>query len=607
MATPEEVRKLQVAALMASIEVSNHLSGIIGEKVAKVLRSTIIRLNKIPSTDAEFTALLTQVLAATRSVIEKLSLGVAQQLRPDEVGQFRAKALVDAEAAVRQIIPKIFPSPFNPAGAVQPSPPLPAPQPVPVPVPQPVALAVLPGLPPRLTKPEIEAIVNIPTGRLRRVGGGGFGETYKVDYKGRTYLRKDIAFNGERFTRWSFDTEVRYLELVCSNPLYSLIPLTPYYFGSMIRGDTGYIIEEMFSGANLQDIIDNRFVTEQESYFIKGCLEFYIRQFFHEHLGILHLDLKPLNIFIRMHENKIVSVHLLDLGLTRAIDEVGEIAGTKKFMSPQQHTAIRSGQRTIKHVKEFNIHALDIINRLIDNSTYAVDFIQELKNTTPLIPRPWEADITTSITNVLCSFSMIDYIPEEVLQDILSIPGADINNLSRDGNTPLIIALDDKNNFLSLSYINMGADVNLRNTRGTTPLHWAAASGMASPLQLLLDKGADKDALTFPTDPWEPVSTPLHWACKAIKPNTAIALLTAGANLTLRDGNGESVLDLANKNPVQMFNFIKLVESYKERTGANMGGRRNRTRHNRTRHNRTRHNRTRHNRLRNKKRYSRAK
>ena len=106
-------------------------------------------------------------------------------------------------------------------------------------------------------------------------------------------------------------------------------------------------------------------------------------------------------------------------------------------------------------------------------------------------------------------------------------------------------------------------------------------------------KGADIDALTLATDPWEPLATPLHWACKAGAYDPAMALLTAGANLGLRDGNGKSTLDLAKLKPL-MSKFVKMLEAYKERTGANMGGRR--TRRNR----KTR-------RQRNKKRYSRAK
>ena len=448
------------------------------------------------------------------------------------------------------------------------------------------------GLPPRLTQPEIEAIVDMPKSQLRRVGSGGFGDTYKVDYGGKTYLRKDIEFHGDAFTKWSFGTEVKYLELICSHPLYSLLPLTPYYFGSMIRGDTGYIIEELFSGANLDDILNKRYITVEEASYINVSLDFYVHQFFHKQLGILHLDLKPQNIFVRMHENKIVSIHLLDLGLTRAIGEEGHISGTRDFMHPTQISARKSGLRKIKHVEEFNTYALGLISRFVNGSIAPPDSIREI-NTRPLIPRPWEADIPTSISNVLCSFGLIGFVLDQVIVDLLSIPGTNLNNFSSDGNTPLIVALANKNRILAVTFVRKGADVNLRNTRGSTPLHWAASQGLAGPLKLLLDTGADKDALTLATDPWEPLATPLHWACKAGQPDTAMALLTAGANLGLRDGNGESTLDLAKEKP-SMSEFVKLLEVYKQRTGANMGGRR--TRRNR----KTR-------RLRNKKHYSRAK
>jgi serine/threonine protein kinase len=323
----------------------------------------------------------------------------------------------------------------------------------------------------------------------------------------------------------------------------------------MIRGDTGYIIEELFSGANLDDILKDRYLTSDEAIFITVSLNFYVHRFFHQNLGILHLDLKPQNIFVRMHENKIVSVHLLDLGLTRAIGEEGHISGTRDFMHPTQISARESGIRKIKHVQEFNIYALDRILGFIHGAQAPPDSIQEI-NTRPLVPRPWEADIPMSITNVLCSIGLMGAVPSETISTLLSIPGADINKLSEEGNTPLIVALANKNKITAVSYIRSGADVNLRNTRGAAPLHWAASQGLVGALKMLLDNGADKDALTLVTDPWEPMATPLHWACKAGQLDTAIALLTAGANLTLRDGNGESVLDLAKKKRDVLIDFM---------------------------------------------------
>ena len=552
MATPENLRKIHLAAAKASDEVGQYLFGFLNTEVARALRSTIIRFDKIPTTEAERDALLTEALGAGASAVEKVLADVAQRLKPQQVGPFRDKAFVDTEAAVRKIIMKIFPLPQE----------LPT------------------NIPPELMQP-LRPFVPPPV--------GGFGQTYKVVYGGKTYLRKDIEFHGDDFTKWSFGTEVKYLELVCSHPLYSLLPLTPYYFGSMIRGDTGYIIEELFSGVNLDDVLRKRYLTTDEANFINVTLDFYVHRFFHQNLGILHLDLKPQNIFVRMHENKIVSVHLLDLGLTRAIGEEGYISGTRDFMHPTQLAARKSGIRKIKHVEEFNTYALSLISNFLNEWIAPPDSIQKI-NTRPLVPRPWEADIPMSVTNVLCSIGLMGAVPSETISVLLSIPGADINKLSGDGNTPLIVALANKNKIIAVSYIRLGADVNLRNTRGAAPLHWAASQGLVGALKLLLDSGADKDALTLPTDPWEPLATPLHWACKAGQLDTAMALLTAGANLGLRDGNGQSTLDLAKEKPA-MSPFVKMLEAYKERTGANMGGRR-------TRRNR---------RQRNKKHYSRAK
>jgi serine/threonine protein kinase len=605
----EQLRKVHLAAAKAADEVGQYLVGILKDQVSWVLRSTILLLDKVPTTEAERDLIRFEAVDACAAQAKAVALDLAKRLKPNQVAEFRDRAIAATQDAVRKIIIKVFPLPGNvsPQKALPTNIPQEVMQPLrpfvpptlsrvgalqPVSIHQPPTLPVPAGLPPRLTEPEIEAIVNMDILRVERVGAGGFGQTYKVNYGGKTYLRKDIEFNGDKFTKWSFDTEIKYLELVCSHPLYSLLPLTPYYFGSMIRGDIGYIIEEVFSGENLHEILNERSITAEEASYINVTLDFYVHQFFHKQLGILHLDLKPQNIFVRMHENKIVSIHLLDLGLTRAIGEEGQISGTRDFMHPNQISARISGLRKIKHVEEFNTYALGLISRFVNGSIVPPHWIKEL-NRAPLIPRPWEADIPTSITNVLCSFGLIGFVLDQVIVDLLSIPGTNLNNFSSDGNTPLIVALANKNRILAVTFVRRGADVNLRNTRGSTPLHWAASQGLGGPLKLLLDKGADKDALTLPTDPWEPLATPLHWACKAGQPETAMTLLTAGANLGLRDGNGESTLDLAKVKP-SMSAFVKMLEAYKERTGANMGGRR--TRRNR----KTR-------RLRNKKHYSRAK
>ena len=111
MATPENLRKIHLAAAAASDEVGQYLFGFLNTEVARALRSTIIRFDKIPTTEAERDALLTEALGAGASAVEKVLADVAQRLKPQQVGPFRDKAFVDTEAAVRKIIMKIFPLP----------------------------------------------------------------------------------------------------------------------------------------------------------------------------------------------------------------------------------------------------------------------------------------------------------------------------------------------------------------------------------------------------------------------------------------------------------------------------------------------------------------
>jgi ankyrin repeat protein len=97
-----------------------------------------------------------------------------------------------------------------------------------------------------------------------------------------------------------------------------------------------------------------------------------------------------------------------------------------------------------------------------------------------------------------------------------------------------------------------GADPNRgREASGETPLHHALTKNESSrgPLvKLLLDHGADPNAKTIPGvvsyNFWRDVrtrgETPLHRAAAYASAETIDHLLTAGANSTLRDMNGDT-------------------------------------------------------------------
>ncbi|CAG8650142.1 13911_t:CDS:2 [Dentiscutata heterogama] len=85
--------------------------------------------------------------------------------------------------------------------------------------------------------------------------------------------------------------------------------------------------------------------------------------------------------------------------------------------------------------------------------------------------------------------------------------------------------------------------VNQIDAAGYTPLHYATRSGNLEICRLLLEHGANVNAVTP-----ELLSTPLHRA--AIINNSEIVrlLLSYGANPKLKDSDGHTSLDKARKN-----------------------------------------------------------
>ena len=129
--------------------------------------------------------------------------------------------------------------------------------------------------------------------------------------------------------------------------------------------------------------------------------------------------------------------------------------------------------------------------------------------------------------------------------------GYDINEVYRDGSTPLMKASTNKDSEFIPALIDAGAAVNATNIFSESPLFYAIFSDSADNLKTLLKKGAKvnhrkNDGMTA-----------LHFAAQNVA-NTDIhkTLLNAGAKIDIQDNEGDTPIFLAvkaNNQPVVSF------------------------------------------------------
>ncbi len=121
---------------------------------------------------------------------------------------------------------------------------------------------------------------------------------------------------------------------------------------------------------------------------------------------------------------------------------------------------------------------------------------------------------------------------------LLATPGIDVELRANNGNTALMMAAYKSNLVAVQALLAKGARV---NQPGWTAMHYAAAGGDPDIVRLLAKHHAELDART------PALLTPLMVAAREGKEDAVAALLEAGANATLKGGEGLSASEIAER------------------------------------------------------------
>lgn len=140
--------------------------------------------------------------------------------------------------------------------------------------------------------------------------------------------------------------------------------------------------------------------------------------------------------------------------------------------------------------------------------------------------------------------------------------GADIEAQNKHGETPVYISVKLNDLPTMLVLLKAGADPNVPDEMGHTPLHHTSHRGFAALIPHLIANGADVNYQNVKQDSM----TPLHSAAEWTQPEAVAALIAAGADVNRQTKIGYTALTLAIdrdnalKTPVESEQDIAVVK-----------------------------------------------
>eukprot|EP01155_Anaeramoeba_flamelloides_P000705 Anaeramoba_flamelloidesa1053469_82.p1 GENE.a1053469_82~~a1053469_82.p1 ORF type:complete len:419 (-),score=77.88 a1053469_82:664-1920(-) len=141
----------------------------------------------------------------------------------------------------------------------------------------------------------------------------------------------------------------------------------------------------------------------------------------------------------------------------------------------------------------------------------------------------------------------------EIVKEFLLHKGIDLNILSDNKETPLLVASKTGNFEISKLLINAGANLNLQDKRGFSPLHFLCSTHKPTIeiVKLFLEKGVNIDAQT------RTGCTPLHLAVKNGDCRISKLLISKGASINKADFNGYTSLHYSClSDNTLLFNYL---------------------------------------------------
>ncbi len=173
------------------------------------------------------------------------------------------------------------------------------------------------------------------------IAAGGFGRAERVFYKGRSFVRKiSLLDRGSvsDLAREVFQNEVAILRHIRGDPYFPFLYASGIFKNPEEDGtekEYGLIIMEDLGGLELFELLQRevssskngrevRGISRSELDVLSALVNFSVRRL-HQKYSILHLDLKPENIIVRMDNNIILGIVIIDFGFAKFINKSADI------------------------------------------------------------------------------------------------------------------------------------------------------------------------------------------------------------------------------------------------------------------------------------------